>query len=109
MQQLLTKALISEFKRVGSQEKNNDPIVIAKFFFSNAVWLATEYDPINNKTFFGYVDLFQQDDCAEWGYFSLEELQSYIGKYNSRIERDLYFKSEPISIINPRAFRLIQN
>ena len=48
--------------------------------------------------FFGYVSIFN-DDCDEWGYFSLTELETIKGRFGLGIERDLYFKSRPFSQI----------
>ena len=96
---LLTKELLKRFEQVGRQEGSKDPIVIAKFFnpAGAGTWYATEYDPIE-KLFFGYVSIFG-DWNDEWGSFSLEELESYRGKFGLGIERDLYFDPKPFSQI----------
>ena len=88
---LLTKALLRRFAQVGRQEHVKDPIVIAKFFNPTGAgtWYATEYDP-KERIFFGYVSIFG-DWNDEWGYFSLDELESYKGRFGLGIERDLYF------------------
>jgi hypothetical protein len=54
--QLLTKDILTKFNQIGSQESNEDPIIIAKFFHpaSNWTWYATEFDP-SSRTFFGFV------------------------------------------------------
>jgi hypothetical protein len=97
--ELLTKELLRTFKEVGSQEHIKDPVVIAKFFNPTGAgtWYATEYDP-QDRLFFGFVSIFG-DWNDEWGYFSLDELQSYRGKFGLGIERDLYFQSRPFSEI----------
>ena len=98
---LLTKALEKRFAKIGSQEDIKDPIIVAKFFNPTGAgtWFATEYDP-NSKIFFGYVSIFG-DWNDEWGYFSLDELQSYKGKFGLGIERDLCFPEQRAShIIN---------
>lgn len=98
---LMTKTLQQRFAKIGSQENNPDPIIIAKFFNPTGAgtWYATEYDP-ETRTLFGYVSIFG-DWNDEWGYFSLDELQSYKGKFGLGIERDLYFEETPASqIIN---------
>ena len=94
---LLTKEIIKRFKEVGSQEKEKDPIVIAKFFnpAGAGTWFATEYNP-REKIFFGYVSIFG-DHNDEWGSFSLEELQSIKGFAGLGIERDLYCGEQRIS------------
>jgi len=100
---LLTKELLMRFEKVGRQEDDNDPIVIAKFFNPTGAgtWLATEYDP-NSKEFFGFVSIFG-DYNDEWGYFSLNELESYIGRFGLGIERDLHFTEQRMSKVMPSA------
>ena len=41
------------------------------------------------RMFFGYVKLLP--GCDEWGYFSLDELESIKGMFGLGIERDLHF------------------
>lgn len=92
---LLDEALIKRFAEVGRQEESKDPLVIAKFFnpFGVGTWWATEYDP-DYAEFFGYVSILG-GDCDEWGYFSLGELISFVGRYGQVIERDLHWKEKP--------------
>lgn len=95
--ELMTPELEAKFKEVGRQENVPlaDKVVVAKFFapVGAATWLATEYDP-RTKLFFGFAGLFGLSDpsTAEWGYFSLEELQSVSLPFGLGIERDLYLK-----------------
>ena len=100
---LLTKGLLERFAKVGRQEETADPIVIAKFFNPTGAgtWYATEYDP-TDRIFFGYVSIFG-DWNDEWGSFSLDELESYSGKFGLGIERDLSFVEQPISQVVPKA------
>jgi len=95
--QLLTRALEDRFAQIGSQEDNPDPLIIARFFNPTGAgtWYATEYDP-QTRTFFGHAAIFG-DHNDEWGYFSLDELESYHGAFGLGIERDLYFKEQPAS------------
>ena len=88
---LMTKELEKRFLKVGSQEEVEDPVIVAKFFNPHGAgtWYATEYDP-KDKMFFGYVSIFG-DWNDEWGYFSLAELQSYVGPWGLGIERDRYW------------------
>jgi len=90
LMKLLTKEIVKRFAEVGSQEDVKDPIVIVKFFnpTGTGTWFATEYDP-EERMFFGYVSLFN-DYNNEFGYFSLDELESYQGKFGLGIERDMY-------------------
>jgi len=97
---LLTKKIEERFKAIGSQENENDPIVVVKFFnpVGAGYWYATEYSP-EDKIFFGYVSIFG-DYCDEWGYFSLEELKSIKGFGGLCIERDLHCGEKRISEFN---------
>jgi hypothetical protein len=96
---LLTKELLERFNQIGRQEEVKDPLVVAKFFNPTGAgtWYATEYEP-ESKMFFGYVSIFG-DWNDEWGYFSLEELESLKGPFGLGIERDIYFVSKPFSQI----------
>ena len=96
---LLTKELEKRFAKVGSQENEKDPVIIAKFFNpqGSGTWYATEYDP-EEKMFFGYVSIFG-DWNDEWGYFSLAELESYVGPWGLGIERDLYWTEAKASSV----------
>lgn len=93
---LLTKELLNRFKKIGCQD-GKDPLVICKFFHpcSPATWYATEYYP-EEKSFFGYVSLFG-DHCDEWGYFSLEELESLRGGKIELINNDTGIKTTIIA------------
>ena len=95
---LLTKELEARFAQVGRQENVADPIVIAKYFapVGAATWLATEYDP-NERLFFGYVSLFNEPGMNEFGYFSLDELESITLPFGMKIERDLYCGEKTLS------------
>ena len=101
--QLLTKELLKRFEKVGSQENIKDPVVIAKFFNPTGAgtWYATEYNP-EEKIFFGYVSIFG-DWNDEWGNFSLQELEEYVGRFDIGIERDRYFEEKRISKVIPSA------
>lgn len=94
---LLTKALLKRFAEVGTQEDVRNPIVIAKFFNPTGAgtWYAVSYDP-SERIFFGYVSIFG-DHNDEWGYFSLDELESFRGRFDLGIERDLYWTETPSS------------
>lgn len=91
---LLTKTLEKRFKAVGCQEKVDDPIVIAKFFNPTGAgtWYATEYNA-ETRIFFGFVVLHDR----ELGYFSLDEMENYRGRFGLGIERDRYFSEQRLS------------
>ena len=85
---LLTNELLKRFEQIGCQDGHSDPLILAHFF--NPVgagdWYASEYYP-ENRVFFGFVSLLEQ----EWGYFSLDELESVRLPIGLKIERELYF------------------
>jgi len=94
---LLTKELENQIPPLRTQEeKGMDAVVYAKFFTpdSNWTWYITEYDPAD-RLFFGYVIGLEN----EFGYFSLDELESVKGPLGLPIERDLYFMPKPLSEI----------
>ena len=127
---LMTKEIGGLFKKIGKQEKVDDPIVVVKFFNPSGpgTWLATELIYlIRNKDedgdleveaskidqfkdyevvdmlFFGYVSIFG-DHNDEWGYFKLSELESLkCPPFGMGIERDFYFNPKPISKVCPKA------
>ena len=130
---LITKEIESLFKKIGRQEKVDDPIVVAKFFNPTGpgTWYATELIylikrrdegeeqeileveaskidqfkeyEVVDKMFFGYVSIFG-DHNDEWGYFRLSELESVkCPPFGIGIERDLYFEPKPISKVCPKA------
>jgi hypothetical protein len=87
---LLTDELRAQFPALYAQEKEKDKIVYIKFFtpWSNWTWFVTEGSQEEDDfIFFGYVIGFEK----EWGYFSLNELQSTKGPGGLTIERDLHF------------------
>src|SRR6266496_5545066 len=96
---LMTIELEKRFLKVGSQEEVEDPVIVARFFdpAGSGNWYATEYDP-KDKMFFGYVSIFG-DWNDEWGYFSLAELESYVGQLGLGIERDLYWEEVKASTV----------
>jgi hypothetical protein len=71
--------------------------VIAKFFnpVGAGTWFAVEFDP-DERIFFGYVNL-GDDDCAELGYFSLDELEAIKLPGGLTIERDRYFGNHTLA------------
>jgi Protein of unknown function (DUF2958) len=91
--ELLTDELRKTLPALYAQENEKDPIVYAKFFtpWTGWTWFVTEgSDEGEDFIFFGYVI----GQAREWGYFSLNELQSVRGPGGLRIERDLYFTAK---------------
>jgi len=91
---LLTKELERKLPPLYATEKQEDPVVVVKFFtpWSFWSWYILEYDP-KNRLFFGYVIGFDK----ELGYFSLDELGAIRGPYGLKIERDIHWKPMPLS------------
>lgn len=88
---LLTAELRAQIPPLYSQEhlKLEEKTVHAKFFFpaSGWTWFVTEGEEEEGDfRMFGYVIGFEK----EWGYFSLNELESIKVK-GLTVERDLYF------------------
>ena len=93
---LMTKALENKFKKVGNQENEKNPLVIAKFFnpAGGATWYATEWDPETNHMFGFVAGLTPGGD--EWGYTDMTELAQVRGDgFHLGIERDLHFDPKP--------------
>lgn len=73
---LLPKRLLERFAEVGSQDDEDDPVVIAHYKNNGvaADWFMIEYDP-TDEIFFGYASIFR-DWNDEWGYIPLSDLIS---------------------------------
>jgi hypothetical protein len=93
--QLLTKEITTKLPALYTQENEEDPLVICKFFavWTKWTWYGIEFD--GKDTFFGYV----AGDYPELGYFTLSELQELKGPMGLSIERDMYFKPIRLSEI----------
>ena len=88
---LMTKEIIAKLPKLYSQEKNENPEIIVKFFtpWSNWTWYATEGEQQEDGDwlFFGLVEGHE----TELGYFNLSELESVRGPAGLKIERDMHF------------------
>ncbi len=96
MKALLTSELKARLPDLYEQELATDPIVHAKFFFPGGswIWFVTEGRPQGDDfLFFGYVIGME----AEWGYFSLKELED-VNISGWTIERDQDFKPAELSL-----------
>jgi hypothetical protein len=80
--------------------KPADKIAVVKFFIPDASWswYVCEFD--GRDTFFGFVIGLE----AEWGYFSLAELQSVRGPLGLPIERDAHWQLKPMREAEPKYF-----
>jgi hypothetical protein len=67
-----------------------EKIIHMHFFIGGCDWYAAEYDS-ESRTFFGFAILNNDYDMAEWGYFSLRELDELKVKF-LEVDRNLYFK-----------------
>jgi hypothetical protein len=97
-QLLLTKAIERKLPALYATDglPPEQKIVQVKFFTpdSNWTWYGIEYDP-QDRVFFGLVQGFEE----ELGYFSLDELESTTGPMGLSIERDKWFRPQPLSEI----------
>ena len=88
---LFTDELVELFKDypLYSQQDEEDPLVVAKFFdpVGSATWYVLELDPVE-RIAFSYVVGLQVD---EYGYISIDELESIERPFALTLERDLYF------------------
>jgi hypothetical protein len=95
--QLLPQEIRESLPPLYSQEGEADLIARVKFVTPGAVgwtWYATEGSAEGDDfIFFGYVIGVE----AEWGTFSLSELESVRGTLGLPVERDLHFTPKPMS------------
>ena len=108
--ELMTAELRQQLPPLYAQEHVTDPIAHAKFFTPSSSWTwyvtegSAQYDsegPAGGEgdfLFFGFVIGFEK----EWGYFSLNEMESARGPFGLSIERDLYFTPGPLSQVLTR-------
>jgi len=91
---LLTKAIIDQFKKIGDQRNEKDPIIVCKFFAGWAyTFFATWYDE-ENWILEWYATMWY---WYEFGTVFLSELQNYRWPFGLWIERDLYYRSKRAS------------
>ena len=91
--ELLTDELRKMLPPLYSQEHEEDPLVICKFFTpdSNWTWYGLEFD--GEDLFFGWVVGFEKG----LGYFCLSELAEARGPLGLPIERDIHFSPMKLS------------
>lgn len=92
---LLTPELRQQLPPIYSTENlpKEEKRAICKFFTPDScwTWYALEFDP-EEGIFFGIVEGLE----TEWGYFSLEDLQSIRGPLRLPVERDMWFEPTPV-------------
>lgn len=92
---LLPADIAAKLPPIYTHDGNPDAPVRLKIFdpCSNWTWYATEYDP-EQRVFFGFVVGFEE----EYGYFSLDELESVKNRLGLPLERDQWWNSDtPLS------------
>ena len=93
---LLTKEILSKLPALYATEHipTEDQIVVAKFFnpYGSGTWLVTEYSK-EKRIFFCYAHIQE----SEWGYTSLDELESLTFMGRPKIERDRWFTPRKFS------------
>lgn len=99
---LMTKELELKIPMVGADTETplENRTAMVKFFnpCGAATWYVIEYDP-QQKLCFGYADLFGDESCAEYGSFSLTELEEITLPFGLKIERDLHFQPKTMKEI----------
>lgn len=81
-----------------------EKMIHAHFFIGGSDWYAAEYNP-EEQLFFGFAILNNDDEMAEWGYFSLQELAELKIKF-LEVDRDLHF--DPIKAKDIERIRIAQ-
>ncbi len=96
---LMTKTLEKRLAQVGEQDIP-DPIVVAHFFnpCGSGDWYVTAYHP-EDRLIFGWAEIVP--GMGEWGYTSIDELQTFKGPLGIGIERDLYWREKRASVVIP--------
>ena len=96
---LMTKEIESQMPKLYETENIKNKMAMVKYFnpCGAQTWYGIEYDK-EDRLFYGYVD-FYGDGFGEYGYFSLDELESVKLPFGLGIERDLYFNPTPMSNI----------
>lgn len=91
---LIPTELANDLPPLYSTEQELDSLARVKFFTpdSSWTWYVVEFDPVDRLCFGLVVGLER-----EFGYFSLDELESVRGPLGLQVERDLYFEPQPVS------------
>lgn len=95
---MLTKAIERKLPKIYETQETplDEKVAVVKFFSSWSNWTlyGIEYDP-EEKEFFGLVIGHEK----EFGYFTLDDLQSVNGPHGLKIERDRYWSPTKIKDI----------
>jgi len=103
-----TKAQLEELPRLYETEEFplEAKIVFLHFWIGGCDWYAVEYD--GRDLFFGYAILNNDFDNAEWGYFSLRELQSIKVGPGVEVDHDLHWKIRPAGQVDRIRINLLR-
>ena len=100
---LMTKELANTIPKLGSTEEITDPEIVAHYFnpFGNGDWYVIEGEKQTNEDwlFYGYVKSPINPAFDEYGYFTLNELESVKLFGGCGIERDLYWVNKTVEEI----------
>lgn len=94
---LMTKEILNRIPGLYAQDgAGENAIVHVKFFtpFSGFTWYCTEYDP-EQKIFFAWVTSHLCPE-GEFGYVSLDELETLTWRGMPAVERDLYWSKTTV-------------
>jgi len=103
-----SKAQLQEIPRLYETEEvsQENMIVYMHFFLAGCDWYAVGYD--GQDLFFGYAILHNDFDNAEWGYFSLSELQGIKIGPGVEVDHDLYWQVRPASQVDRIRVNLVR-
>ena len=106
---LLTKELENQIPLIGTTDKNPDPMVWVKWFTpdSSYTWYITERNPHTGRCF-GVTVNPASNMPWELGYFDQKEIESVRGKLGLPVERDKWFKPQPLSQVKAKEEHLFQ-
>lgn len=94
MNKLMTKELEERMPKLYETEEieTDDKIALVKYYIphTHAQWFGIEYSKEEN-IMFGYSSIFHAPGCDEFGYFSLDELESVAVADIYHVERDENF------------------
>ena len=92
-----TAAQLATLPKLYATEKTpaRDTLIHLHFFIGGCDWYIAEYD--GQDTFFGYANL-NDDNNAEWGYISFQELKS-LNLNGLEVDCDLHWPIKPASEI----------
>jgi len=93
--ELIANEIKERIPKLYDTEDISDPIVYVKLFLDGWTWYITELSE-DSDICFGYV---VSPFGRELGYFSLEELKSLRGRLGTWVERDLFFRKIPLSVL----------